>query len=105
LAGSLGVASSANLNPERRFPSMFEPVHGSAPDIAGEGICNPIGAIASAALMLDHFGLHEEARRVEAAIEAATGSGVLTRDIGGSANTDEMTDAVIAALTPALTPA
>jgi tartrate dehydrogenase/decarboxylase / D-malate dehydrogenase len=105
LAGSLGVASSANLNPERRFPSMFEPVHGSAPDIAGEGICNPIGAIASAALMLDHFGLHEEARRVEAAIEGATGSGVLTRDIGGSANTDEMTDAVIAALTPALTPA
>jgi tartrate dehydrogenase/decarboxylase / D-malate dehydrogenase len=105
LAGSLGVAASANLNPERRFPSMFEPVHGSAPDIAGQGISNPIGAIASAALMLDHFGLHDEARRVEAAIEAATGSGVLTRDIGGSANTDDMTDAVIAALTPALTPA
>jgi tartrate dehydrogenase/decarboxylase / D-malate dehydrogenase len=55
--------------------------------------------------MLDHFGLHDEARRVEAAIESVTGSGVLTRDIGGSANTDEMTDAVIAALTPALTPA
>ena len=70
LAGSLGLAASANLNPERRFPSMFEPVHGSAPDIAGQGISNPIGAIASAALMLDHFGLHEEARRVEAAIEA-----------------------------------
>ena len=69
LAGSLGLAASANLNPERRFPSMFEPVHGSAPDIAGQGISNPIGAIASAALMLDHFGLHEEARRVEAAIE------------------------------------
>jgi tartrate dehydrogenase/decarboxylase/D-malate dehydrogenase len=99
LAGSLGVAASANLNPERRFPSMFEP------DIAGAGISNPIGAIASAALMLDHFGLHDEARRVEAAIETATGSGVLTRDIGGSANTEEMTDAVIAALTPALTPA
>jgi len=105
LAGSLGVAASAILNPERRFPSMFEPVHGSAPDIAGKGVSNPIGAIASAALMLDHFGLHDQARRVEAAIEAATGSGVLTRDIGGSADTDEMTDAVIAALTPALTPA
>jgi tartrate dehydrogenase/decarboxylase/D-malate dehydrogenase len=105
LAGSLGVAASANLNPERRFPSMFEPVHGSAPDIAGKGVSNPIGAIASAALMLDHFGLHDQARRVEAAIEAATGSGVLTRDIGGSADTNEMTDAVIAALTPALTPA
>ena len=105
LAGSLGVASSANFNPERRFPSMFEPVHGSAPDIAGQGISNPIGAIASAALMLEHFGLRDEARRVEAAIEAATRSGVLTRDIGGSATTDEMTDAVVAALTPALTPA
>jgi tartrate dehydrogenase/decarboxylase / D-malate dehydrogenase len=105
LAGSLGVAASANLNPERRFPSMFEPVHGSAPDIAGQGISNPVGAIASAALMLDHFGLHDEARRVEAAIETATGAGVLTRDIGGQASTDDMTDAVIAALTPALTPA
>lgn len=105
LAGSLGVAASANLNPERRFPSMFEPVHGSAPDIAGRGISNPIGAIASAALMLDHFGLHDEARRVESAIETATGGGVLTRDIGGSASTDEMTDAVIAALTPVRSPA
>jgi tartrate dehydrogenase/decarboxylase / D-malate dehydrogenase len=105
LAGSLGVASSANFNPERRFPSMFEPVHGSAPDIAGQGISNPIGAIASAALMLEHFDLRDEARRVEAAIETATGSGMLTRDIGGSATTDEMTNAVIAALTPALTPA
>jgi tartrate dehydrogenase/decarboxylase/D-malate dehydrogenase len=84
---------------------MFEPVHGSAPDIAGEGISNPVGAIASAALMLDHFGLHAEARRVEAAIETATASGVLTRDIGGTSNTDEVTDAIIAAVTKALTPA
>jgi tartrate dehydrogenase/decarboxylase / D-malate dehydrogenase len=105
LAGSLGVAASANLNPEGRFPSMFEPVHGSAPDIAGQGTSNPIGAIASAALMLRQFGLGEEASRVEAAIESATGNGVLTRDIGGSATTDQMTDAVIAVLTPALTPA
>jgi tartrate dehydrogenase/decarboxylase/D-malate dehydrogenase len=105
LAGSLGIAASANLNPERRFPSMFEPVHGSAPDIAGEGISNPVGAIASAALMLDHFGLHAEARRVEDAIETATGNGVRTRDIGGTSNTDEVTDAIIAALSKALTPA
>ena len=105
LAGSLGVASSANLNPERRFPSMFEPVHGSAPDIAGRGISNPIGAIASAALMLDHFGLHEEARRVEAAIETATGSGALTRDIGGTADTETVTEAIVTALQTALTPA
>ena len=98
LAGSLGLAASANLNPERRFPSMFEPVHGTAPDIAGQGICNPIGAIASAALMLDHFGLSEEARRVEAAIETTTAAGHLTRDIGGTAGTDEVTDAIVEAL-------
>jgi tartrate dehydrogenase/decarboxylase/D-malate dehydrogenase len=102
LAGSLGLAASANLNPERRFPSMFEPVHGSAPDIAGKGISNPIGAIASAALMLDHFGLHEEARLVEAAIEQTTGAGYLTRDIGGEANTEDVTEAIIKALTNAL---
>jgi tartrate dehydrogenase/decarboxylase/D-malate dehydrogenase len=101
IAGSLGLAASANLNPERRFPSMFEPVHGSAPDIAGQGSCNPIGAIASAALMLDHFGLHDEARRVEAAIEAATGAGFLTRELGGTASTDDVTEAIIAALLPA----
>src|SRR5688500_16882291 len=99
LAGSLGLAASANYNPERRFPSMFEPVHGSAPDIAGKGISNPIGAIASAALMLDHFGLHEEARKVEAAIEQTTGAGYLTRDIGGEANTEDVTEATIKALT------
>ena len=102
LAGSLGLAASANINPERRFPSMFEPVHGSAPDIAGQGISNPIGTIASGALMLDHFGLHNEARAVEAAIEATTTAGHLTRDIGGTANTDEVTDAVINALSRSL---
>jgi tartrate dehydrogenase/decarboxylase / D-malate dehydrogenase len=102
LAGSLGLAASANLNPERRFPSMFEPVHGSAPDIAGKGISNPIGAIASAALMLDHFGLHEEARRVEAAIEQTTGAGHLTRDVGGEATTEDVTEAIIKALTLSL---
>jgi tartrate dehydrogenase/decarboxylase / D-malate dehydrogenase len=102
LAGSLGLAASANLNPERRFPSMFEPVHGSAPDIAGKGISNPIGAIASAALMLDHFGLHDEARRVEAAIEQTTGAGHLTRDVGGEATTEDVTEAIIKALTLSL---
>ncbi|QRQ79359.1 tartrate dehydrogenase [Glutamicibacter protophormiae] len=102
LAGSLGLAASANLNPERRFPSMFEPVHGTAPDIAGQGICNPIGAIASAALMLDHFGLQAEARQVQAAIESATAAGQLTRDIGGTADTQTATDAIVAALSSTL---
>jgi tartrate dehydrogenase/decarboxylase/D-malate dehydrogenase len=98
IAGSLGLAASANLNPERRFPSMFEPVHGSAPDIAGRGISNPIGAIASGALMLDHLGLPDDARRVEAAIEVTTAAGHLTRDVGGTAGTTEITDAIIEAL-------
>lgn len=102
LAGSLGLAASANLNPERRFPSMFEPVHGTAPDIAGQGICNPIGAIASAALMLEHFGLEAEARQVEAAIESATAAGQLTRDIGGTADTETVTEAIVAALSSTL---
>ncbi len=98
IAGSLGLAASANLNPERRFPSMFEPVHGSAPDIAGRGISNPIGAIASGALMLDHLGLPADARRVEAAIGVTTAAGHLTPDVGGTAGTAEVTDAIIEAL-------
>lgn len=97
LAGSLGLAASANLNPEGRFPSMFEPVHGSAPDIAGQGICNPIGAIASGALMLRHFGLETEAHAVERAIELATGAGHLTRDVGGAASTEDVTHAIVEA--------
>lgn len=98
LAGSLGLAASANLNPERRFPSMFEPVHGSAPDIAGRGLANPIGAVGSGALMLDHFGLPEQAARLRKAIETTTAAGVLTRDVGGSASTEEVTKALIDAL-------
>ena len=98
LAGSLGLAASANLNPERRYPSMFEPVHGSAPDIAGRGVCNPIGAIGSAALMLDHLGLPDEAKQVRTAIEATTAQGVRTRDVGGTADTQSVTDAIIANL-------
>jgi tartrate dehydrogenase/decarboxylase / D-malate dehydrogenase len=95
LAGSLGLAASANYNMERRFPSMFEPVHGSAPDIAGQGVSNPIGTILSGALMLEHFGLTDEAARLQKAVDATTGSGVLTRDIGGTANTDQVVDAII----------
>ncbi|MDX3727333.1 tartrate dehydrogenase [Streptomyces caniscabiei] len=98
LAGSLGLAASANLNPERRFPSMFEPVHGSAPDIAGQGLANPIGAVGSAALMLEHFGLPEQAARLQKAIETTTAAGVLTRDVGGTATTEDVTKALIDAL-------
>ncbi|WP_148571949.1 tartrate dehydrogenase [Nocardioides caldifontis] len=98
LAGSLGLAASANLNPERRTPSMFEPVHGSAPDIAGRGIANPIGAIESAALMAEHLGLGDVGRRVRAAVEATTASGVLPRDLGGGADTQVVTKAVVANL-------
>ena len=98
LAGSLGLAASANLNPERRFPSMFEPVHGSAPDIAGQGLANPIGAVGSAALMLEHFGLPDQAARLNKAIEATTGAGILTRDVGGTATTDDVVRALIDAL-------
>ena len=95
LAGSLGLAASANLNPERRTPSMFESVHGSAPDIAGKGVANPIGTIGSAALMLDHLGLTDEAARLNKAIEETTRQGVLTRDLGGTYDTVEVTDAII----------
>jgi tartrate dehydrogenase/decarboxylase/D-malate dehydrogenase len=98
LAGSLGIAASANVNPERRFPSMFEPVHGSAPDIAGQGIANPIGAIWSAALMLEHLGLEAEAQRVMRAIETTTAAGALTPDLGGTCTTGRVTDAIVRGL-------
>jgi tartrate dehydrogenase/decarboxylase / D-malate dehydrogenase len=98
LAGSLGIAGSANLNPERRSPSMFEPVHGSAPDIAGLGIANPIGAIESAALMLAHLGLGKEADRINNAVDATTSAGILTRDLGGDAPTSKVTAAIIDSL-------
>jgi tartrate dehydrogenase/decarboxylase/D-malate dehydrogenase len=95
LAGSMGIAASANVDPERRKPSMFEPVHGSAPDIAGQGIANPIAAIWTVALMLDHLGVADEAAAVMQAIRATTGSGVLTPDLGGTATTREVGDAVL----------
>src|SRR6202007_1912410 len=84
VVGSIGIAPSANLNPERDFPSMFEPVHGSAPDIAGKGIANPIGQIWSGAMMLRHFGANEAADSVEHAISAILAQAkVRTPDIGG----------------------
>jgi len=98
LTGSLGIAASANIDPTRRHPSMFEPVHGSAPDIAGKGIANPIGAIWSVAMMLDHLGLGAEAARVEAAIAAATSAGRVTPDLGGPCTTREAADAILAQL-------
>ena len=94
LAGSLGLAASANINPERRFPSMFEPVHGSAPDIAGRGVCNPVGAISSGALMLDHLGRTAEAAAIEQAVAIVTGRGLKTADIGGAARTLEVARAI-----------
>ena len=102
LAGGLGLAPSANLNPERAYPSMFEPVHGSAADIAGKGVANPIGALASAAMMLDHLGESAAAARLTAAIERVTGAGgPLTPDLGGTATTAALADAVCRAISEA----
>ena len=95
VSGSLGVAPGANLNPERAYPSMFEPIHGSAPDIAGKGIANPIGAIWAGAMMLDHLGLSAGHDRIIAAIERVlSGGGPRTPDLGGKATTREVTAAV-----------
>jgi tartrate dehydrogenase/decarboxylase / D-malate dehydrogenase len=99
VVGSIGIAPSANLNPEREFPSMFEPVHGSAPDIAGQGIANPIGQIWSGAMMLRHLGAGDAADGVEAAIaEVLANSQVRTPDIGGRASTRELGEAIAAAV-------
>ena len=94
LMGSLGLGGSGNINPERDYPSMFEPIHGSAPDIAGQNIANPIGTIWSVALMLEHLGEAGAAGRIMAAIEATLADGVLPADLGGSARTSEIGDAV-----------
>jgi tartrate dehydrogenase/decarboxylase/D-malate dehydrogenase len=99
VTGSIGLAASANLDPERRYPSMFEPVHGSAPDIAGKGLANPLAAILSAALLLDHLGQRQAACAVEAAVAAVLAEGkTLTADLGGSSSTREVTAAVRASL-------
>jgi tartrate dehydrogenase/decarboxylase/D-malate dehydrogenase len=98
VAGSIGIAPSANLNPEKDYPSMFEPVHGSAPDIAGKGIANPIGALWSAQMMLDFLGEKSAASALMKGIEQNTSQGVMTRDLGGSASTQEFCDALLSTL-------
>ena len=99
LAGSIGIAPTANLNPERRFPSMFEPIHGSAFDITGKGIANPVGTFWSAVMMLEHLGEPAAAARLMRAIERVTADASLhTPDLGGRATTDKVTEAVCAAI-------
>jgi len=99
IAGSIGLAPGGNINPEKEYPSMFEPVHGSAPDIAGKGIANPIAQIWTGAMMLEHLGHAEAARAVVAAIERLVEEGkTLTRDLGGRASTTEVGRAIAALL-------
>ena len=94
IAGSIGIGASANLNPEKKFPSMFEPVHGSAPDIVGKGIANPLGQVWSGALMLEHLGIPAAANLVVKAMSSVLASGVKTPDLGGRASTRQVTAAV-----------
>ncbi|MEM7742819.1 MAG: tartrate dehydrogenase [Pseudomonadota bacterium] len=103
VTGTIAVAPSANINPEGEHPSMFEPVHGSAPDIAGQGIANPVGQIWSGAMMLDHLGEHEAAANIVSAIEAVLGdpSAPKTGDLGGSSNTTDLGYAIAAHLAAA----
>ena len=98
LGGGLGLAPSTNTNPERKFPSMFEPVHGSAPDIAGQGIANPIAAILSAAMMLDHLEQTAAADRIRSAVEKTLAAGNQTPDLGGQLTTQQMGEAVLSHL-------
>ena len=98
LAGSLGVAPTANVDPERRYPSMFEPIHGSAFDIAGKGIANPVATFWTAVQMLEHLGEAAAAARLMRAVEKVTATGLLTPDLGGTATTQQVTDAVCTAI-------
>ncbi len=99
VTGSMGMAASANINPERAYPSMFEPVHGSAPDIAGKGIANPLAAILSAGMLLDFLGQPGPAGAVRSAVAAVLKAGSpRTPDLGGSASTTQVGDAVLSAL-------
>jgi tartrate dehydrogenase/decarboxylase/D-malate dehydrogenase len=94
LTGSLGLAPTANIDPENRFPSMFEPIHGAAFDIAGKGIANPIAAFCTAVQMLSHLGEQGAADQLMHAIERAGEAGIMTPDVGGKATTREVTEAV-----------
>lgn len=98
LAGSLGIAPTANIDPERRFPSMFEPIHGAAFDITGKGISNPVGALWTAVMMLEHLGEKEAASQLMDAVENVTAAGIHTPDLGGKAKTAEVTSAVCDAI-------
>ena len=99
IAGSIGIAPGGNINPEKEYPSMFEPVHGSAPDIAGKNIANPIAQIWTGAMMLDHLGHPDAAKAVVGAIEKVVEeSKTVTRDLGGKAGTTEAAEAVAALL-------
>jgi tartrate dehydrogenase/decarboxylase/D-malate dehydrogenase len=98
ISGGLGLAPSANINPDRTFPSMFEPVHGSAPDIAGRGIANPTAAVLSAAMMLEWLGLSQAAEVIRAAVDDAISSGAATPDLGGKLSTVQMADRIIGCL-------
>ncbi|MFC5606967.1 tartrate dehydrogenase [Variovorax soli] len=102
LAGSLGIAPTGNIDPERRYPSMFEPIHGSAFDIMGQGLANPVGTFWSVVMLLEHLGEHQAAARVMAAVEQVTANPALhTRDLGGNATTAAVTEAVCALLAAA----
>ncbi len=98
VAGSLGVAPTANLDPSRKYPSMFEPIHGSAFDIAGKGVANPVATFWTAVMMLEHLGETAAAARLMTAVEQVCAAGIMTRDVGGTANTEAVTDAVCAAI-------
>ena len=99
VAGSIAIAPSANINPDGDLPSMFEPVHGSAPDIAGKGIANPIGQIWSGSMMLEHHGYSDAATEIVRAIEEVVSEGgPKTPDLGGQANTKDLGDAIAAAI-------
>ena len=95
LAGSLGVAPTANIDPQRRYPSMFEPIHGSAFDITGKGIANPVATFWTICQMLDHLGEAQASQQLMAAIEATCAAGIVTPDVGGNANTRQVTEAVV----------
>jgi len=97
ISGSLGVAPGANINPEKEYPSMFEPVHGSAPDIAGKGIANPVAQVWTGAMLIEHLGHADAAAAIVSAIEKVVAEGrAVTRDLGGQATTREAGEAIAA---------